>query len=293
VGLSNFTFKRNHGNYLLFINYDNNITNLLDAICVAEQSNIKLVIAYHNQQYFDTHIKPNINGKQIDCYKLSDLKLQNKLIGGALALLLPIKSNSHVGLLVAESFACGTPVIAYKYGALSELVDNGVTGYLVNTIEEAVNMVGKVRSISRSRCREEAERRFSKEQMVDKYISLYSKVLEDNKREDHRPWGYYEILSSKSDYKVKRIIVKPNKRLSLQRHRHRSEHWYIVKGRAIVTLNKDKIPLEAGEAVDIPKGTAHRISNEGNDPLIFIEVQTGTYFGEDDIERLEDDFGRN
>ncbi len=116
---------------------------------------------------------------------------------------------------------------------------------------------------------------------------------EKNKQENHRPWGYYEILSSKEDHKVKRIIVKPNKRLSLQKHKYRSEHWYIVKGNAVVTLNNNNIPLKIGNAIDIPKGAAHRISNHDNENLVFIEIQTGTYFGEDDIERLEDDFGRN
>jgi len=110
--------------------------------------------------------------------------------------------------------------------------------------------------------------------------------------EDHRPWGYYTVLSDEADYKVKRIVVYPGKRLSLQRHRRRSEHWYVVSGNAVVTLDERDVPLRAGEAVDIPKGAAHRVMNPGDVNLAFIEVQTGDYFGEDDIERLEDDYGR-
>lgn len=107
-----------------------------------------------------------------------------------------------------------------------------------------------------------------------------------------RPWGFYEVLSDTNTHKVKRITVYPERRLSLQRHKRRQEHWYVASGEAVVTLDKKEIPLKAGEAVDIPKYTSHRMRNPGKTDLVFIEVQTGDYFGEDDIERLEDDFGR-
>lgn len=111
--------------------------------------------------------------------------------------------------------------------------------------------------------------------------------------EDHRPWGFYVILADEPDHKVKRITVYPGKRLSLQRHRRRSEHWHIIKGECIVTLDDKNIPLKSGESVDIPVGAIHRIENCSKEELAFIEVQRGDYFGEDDIERLEDDFGRD
>jgi mannose-6-phosphate isomerase len=110
--------------------------------------------------------------------------------------------------------------------------------------------------------------------------------------EDHRPWGYYRVLTDEPDHKVKRIVVFPQQRLSLQRHLHRMEHWYILQGRAVITLNNEEIPLKAGHAVDIKQGSWHRIMNTGDENLIFIEIQTGAYFGEDDIERSEDDYGR-
>ena len=117
--------------------------------------------------------------------------------------------------------------------------------------------------------------------------------MEDkNRLEDHRPWGYYIVLADEPDHKVKRIVVKPGKRLSLQRHQKRAEHWYIIKGNATVTLDEQKLDLTKGQAVDIPRGSVHRIENQGKDDMAFIEIQTGDYFGEDDIERLEDDFGR-
>ena len=109
---------------------------------------------------------------------------------------------------------------------------------------------------------------------------------------DHRPWGFYIVLSDEPDHKVKRIVVYPEKRLSLQRHQHRSEHWVIVKGDALVTLDDKEFRLSKGMSIDVPLGAAHRIKNAGREDLAFIEIQQGDYFGEDDIERLEDDFGR-
>lgn len=110
---------------------------------------------------------------------------------------------------------------------------------------------------------------------------------------DRRPWGSFTILDEAADYKVKRIEVFPTKRLSYQKHAHRSEHWFVVRGTAKVTLNGKEFLLKKGEDVNVPVGTAHRVENpDAKELLIFIETQTGDYFGEDDIERLEDDFGR-
>ena len=116
--------------------------------------------------------------------------------------------------------------------------------------------------------------------------------MKEDDREDRRPWGYYAVLADEPDHKVKRIVVNPGQRLSLQRHKRRSEHWFVVRGRAVVSRNDEVIELEAGSAVDIPRGAWHRIKNPGREDLAFIEVQTGDYFGEDDIERREDDYGR-
>jgi mannose-6-phosphate isomerase-like protein (cupin superfamily) len=110
--------------------------------------------------------------------------------------------------------------------------------------------------------------------------------------EDHRPWGYYRILADAPDHKVKRIVIYPGKRFSLQRHKKRDEHWYIIAGTALVTLNDSEINVQEGESVNIKRGMLHRVMNQGSTDLVFIEVQTGEYFGEDDIERIEDDFGR-
>ncbi len=108
-----------------------------------------------------------------------------------------------------------------------------------------------------------------------------------------RPWGNYTVLDDDApDHKIKRLVVHPGKRLSYQRHAHRAEHWFIVSGIATVTLDGVVREVRTGESIDIPFESAHRVANEGDTDVVLIEVQRGTYFGEDDIVRLEDDYGR-
>lgn len=122
---------------------------------------------------------------------------------------------------------------------------------------------------------------------------MTQRTNERSREYDERPWGSYTVLDDEArDHKVKRIVVLPGKRLSYQRHAKRSEHWLIIDGDAVVTLEGSEIALGPGASIDIPAGSAHRIENPGDRELVFIEVQHGSYFGEDDIVRLEDDFGR-
>ena len=107
-----------------------------------------------------------------------------------------------------------------------------------------------------------------------------------------RPWGYFEILSDAPDHKIKRIVVEPGGILSLQRHKQRSEHWFVVSGKGIAIVDGKKKSLHAGSSLDIPQKAKHRVQNSSDENLIIIEVQTGEYCGEDDIERLEDKYGR-
>ena len=109
---------------------------------------------------------------------------------------------------------------------------------------------------------------------------------------DRRPWGTYEVLDEGDLFKVKRIEVLPGKRLSYQKHAQRAEHWFVVSGQAKVTLDDQDIVVPAGHAIDIPIGAAHRVENEADETLVFIQVERGSYLGEDDIVRLQDDFGR-
>ena len=107
-----------------------------------------------------------------------------------------------------------------------------------------------------------------------------------------RPWGYYLVIHEGEGYKVKQFVVRPGKRLSLQRHRYRAEHWQVVRGEAAVTRGSELLRLSPGHHIDIPLGTLHRVESVGGEDLVVIEVQMGEYLGEDDIERFEDDFGR-
>ncbi|HEY8562412.1 MAG TPA: phosphomannose isomerase type II C-terminal cupin domain [Pyrinomonadaceae bacterium] len=109
---------------------------------------------------------------------------------------------------------------------------------------------------------------------------------------DERPWGSFTVLDEGDGFKVKRIEVLAGKRLSYQKHARRAEHWFVVQGTARVTLDGEEIVKRAGESIDIPVGAAHRVENPGEELMVFIEVQQGDYLGEDDIVRLQDDFGR-
>ena len=109
---------------------------------------------------------------------------------------------------------------------------------------------------------------------------------------ENRPWGAFHILAEDENYKIKKIIVNPGKRMSYQFHNKRSECWIIIQGTAKINLN-DKIELfKKGDIIEIPIKAKHRVENINDSDLIFIEVQTGEYFGEDDIVRIEDDFNR-
>jgi mannose-6-phosphate isomerase-like protein (cupin superfamily) len=107
-----------------------------------------------------------------------------------------------------------------------------------------------------------------------------------------RPWGSWHVLDENQGYKVKRIHVKPGNRLSYQTHQHRSEHWVVIFGIATCIVDGKKLTAGPGESIDVPTGAAHRICNEHAEDLVIIEVQHGAYTGEDDICRLEDDYGR-
>ncbi len=109
----------------------------------------------------------------------------------------------------------------------------------------------------------------------------------------HRPWGSYTVLEDTPGYKIKRIVVKPGKRLSLQKHYHRNEHWIVVSGTATVTVGEEVKIVRPNESTYIKMGEVHRLTNEGVIPVVLIEAQVGEYTGEDDIVRLEDDFKRN
>jgi mannose-1-phosphate guanylyltransferase/mannose-6-phosphate isomerase len=170
-----------------------------------------------------------------------------------------------------------TGCVVHSDGRLTTLV--GVKDLVVVSTSDAVMVV------PRSRAQDVRE-------LVTKLKAAKRAEATDHKRV-HRPWGYYESIDMGERFQVKRIVVIPGGILSLQKHRHRSEHWIVVRGTAEVTIGEQVRAVHENESVYIPIGSVHRMANKGKIPLELIEVQTGSYLGEDDIERLEDIYKRN
>ncbi len=177
-----------------------------------------------------------------------------------------------------------------------QAVTMDATGCVVHSDERLTTLVGvkdlvvvstsdAVMVVPRARAQDVRE-------LVNKLKAAKRAEATDHKRV-HRPWGYYESIDMGERFQVKRIVVVPGGILSLQKHRHRSEHWIVVRGTAEVTIGEQVRAVHENESVYIPIGSVHRMANKGKIPLELIEVQTGSYFGEDDIERLEDVYKRS
>ena len=133
---------------------------------------------------------------------------------------------------------------------------------------------------------------------MERKFKLVSKQFDGNisssEMFEQRPWGSFTILDEGEDFKVKRIEILPLSRLSYQKHKYRAEHWFVVQGIAKVTLDERNFVVGVGEAIDVSIGAAHRVENpRDNETLVLIEIQRGSYLGEDDIVRFDDDFGRD
>jgi mannose-6-phosphate isomerase-like protein (cupin superfamily) len=294
IEVDQFTFHSDPGDYLLFFGRIHHEKGTKECVKIAQKTGRRLIIAgiIQDESYFNSEVKPYLDDDRVIYVGSAGPDQRNELLGGAYALLHPINFDEPFGLSIIEAMACGTPVIAINRGSMSEVIANGRTGFLVSSADEMVEAIPRMGRINRSDCRRWVEERFTVDRMVEDYVRVYEQILAEKKREDHRPWGFYQVLWDMLDHKVKRITVYPGHRLSYQRHFRRSEHWYVINGRAVVTRNGQEIELTPGQAIELPVKTWHRIRNPGKENLVFIEVQTGDYFGEDDIERLEDDYGR-
>jgi mannose-6-phosphate isomerase-like protein (cupin superfamily) len=292
IDIAQFSFNANQGKYLLFFGRIHPHKGVIEAIEVAKMAGIKLLIAgiVQDEEYFKTKVEPLVDGERVEYIGSVGPDKRDKVLGGAVALLHLISFEEPFGLSLVESMACGTPVIAFGRGSIPEIIKDGSTGFIVDGIEGAVKAVGNISLIDRNVCRTHVEEKFTAKRMANDYLEAYTNILDA--RENYRPWGHYENLDEMKEHKVKKLIVEPGKRLSLQKHNRRAEHWFVTGGKGIVTVGEKEIPLIAGQSVDIPKGVQHRIMNTGDVSFVLIEVQAGDYFGEDDIIRIEDDFGR-
>ena len=292
IDLAEFPYNESPHDYLLYYGRIHPDKGTREAIEVAKRAGRKLVIAgiIQDQAYFDEHIEPQIDGDKVTYLGPVGGERRGEILGGAAALLHLINFAEPFGLTMIEAMACGTPVIAFARGSVPEIVKDGTTGFIVDDLGAATEAVRRIVDIDRRACRADAERRFSGARMADDYLRVYQEILDS--RENYRPWGHYTNLLERDQHKVKELVVSPGKRLSLQRHERRAEHWTVVAGEAVVTVGEAETTLRRGDSVHIPVGATHRIMNPGCDPLVIIETQTGDYFGEDDIVRLADDYGR-
>ena len=292
IELNQFEYQSESGDYLLFFGRIHPDKGVHDAIEVASKTGKRLVIAgiVQDEAYFREQIEPCIDGSKVEYIGSVGPEKRQEVMGAALALLHLIHFDEPFGLSVVESMACGTPVIAYDRGSMPELIQDGISGFIVDDLDAAVQAVGKINTLDRRVCREDVEKRFTSQRMAREYMGIYQRILDE--RENYRPWGHYDNLLESNDHKIKELVVNPGERLSLQKHQRRAEYWTVVSGAALVTVGEKEIPLKQGQSVDIPQGAVHRIMNPGEVPLIIVEVQMGDYFGEDDIIRLEDDYDR-
>jgi mannose-6-phosphate isomerase-like protein (cupin superfamily)/glycosyltransferase involved in cell wall biosynthesis len=302
IKIEDFTFRRGPGDYLLFFGRIHPEKGAAEAIRVAKRAKLPLIIAgiIQDAAYFEKEIAPEIDDRAVRYLGSVGPKRRGELLAGARALLHLIDFREPFGLSVVEAMACGTPVIARPLGAVPEIVSDGQTGFLVDSCDAAVEAVERVGELDRGAIRRHVEEKFSADRMVDEYLRAYQTLLSCDERRhksatpehDERPWGSYTVLNEGDGYKVKRIEVLPGKRLSYQKHSSRQEHWMIVHGTGTVTVDGREIVVQPGDSAVIPVRAAHRIANSGEQPLVFIEIQRGSYLGEDDIIRLQDDFGR-
>jgi glycosyltransferase involved in cell wall biosynthesis len=184
IDLHQFTFRPDHGKYLLFFGRIHPDKGTRECIEVARRTGMKLIIAgiIQDQGYFDLQVKPHLDDDSIIYVGSVGPKKRDKLLGGAYALLHPINFNEPFGLSVVEAMACGTPVIAFDRGSMPEIIDNGTTGFLVHNLDEMAEAVIKVKQIDRFQCRKLIKERFSVDRMVQDYVGVYEKIIRQKKK---------------------------------------------------------------------------------------------------------------
>jgi glycosyltransferase involved in cell wall biosynthesis len=179
ININEFKFRADSEDYLLFFGRIHPEKGVYESIQISIKSKKKLIISglIQDKKYFEQKIKPYINDNDIVYVGNSGPNDRNKLLGGATALLHPISFDEPFGLSVVEAMICGTPVIAFNKGAMPELIQNGKTGFLVNSIEEALEAINNIKIINRKYCREWAISNFSQEKMIEGYLAVYKKIL--------------------------------------------------------------------------------------------------------------------
>lgn len=180
IDSKDFTFNNNPKDYLLFFGRIHPEKGTYESIQIAKKANKRLIISglIQDEAYFEEKVKPFINDKDVFYVGNSGPKERDKLLGEAIALLHPISFDEPFGLSVAEAMLCGTPVVAFNRGSMPELIDHSKTGFLVTTIDEAVDIIHKISSIDRKYCHQWAVSNFSVDKMVNGYFDVYKQILQ-------------------------------------------------------------------------------------------------------------------
>ena len=183
IDLDQFTFKSKSKDYLIFFGRIHHDKGAKEAIKIALKVGMKLILAgiIQDKNYFKRNIEPFLDNDLIKYVGVAGPKKRDELLGGAYALLNPINVPEAFGLSVVEAMACGTPVISFNKGSMSEVIVNGKTGFLVNSIEEAIKALKKIDNIDRAECRRWVEKKFTVERMVNDYIKVYESILAKDK----------------------------------------------------------------------------------------------------------------
>ncbi|HWW88796.1 MAG TPA: glycosyltransferase family 4 protein [Vicinamibacterales bacterium] len=178
IDTGSFTFREHPDDYLLFLGRFTQGKGVLQAIEIAKRVGMRLILAAAEDAYYREHVARHVDGRLIVYHGEADHPTKVKLYGGARALLYPIQSPEPFGLVLAEAMACGTPVAALDRGAVREIVDDGVTGVVFETVEQMAEELARVLNLNRRVVRERAVARFGAERMVDEYLAVYRRIVE-------------------------------------------------------------------------------------------------------------------
>jgi len=181
IDTDRFIFREKPDDYLLFLGRFTEGKGVLQAIAIAKRVGMKLILAAAEDEYYRESVAPHVDGRRIVYFGEADFDAKVKLYGGARALLYPIQTREPFGLVLAEAMACGTPVAALNRGAVSEVVDQGVTGMIFDDLEQMTNELPRVFNLDRRRVRERAVQRFGVARMVDEYIGVYARLVESRR----------------------------------------------------------------------------------------------------------------
>jgi len=184
VDTDNFTFRETPDDYLLFLGRFTEGKGVLQAIEVARRAGLRLILAAAEDGYYRDKIAPHVDGIHVTYFGEADFPAKVKLYGGARALLYPIQAREPFGLVLAEAMACGTPVAALDRGAVREVVEDGVTGVVVDTLDQMVDALPRVFALDRRRVRQHAVSRFGVDRMVDEYVGVYRRIVEAHRGEE-------------------------------------------------------------------------------------------------------------